>query len=74
MDGVVSVLAWVAHLRGKRDSVVGVSSGLSCVAWVRWVVRLRRWRASVDVVSGVLTWGYVIIIVIIEILSRRTKC
>ena len=50
MSGVCSVLAWVARLRGRHASVVGVGGVgdvLACVAWV------GGWCVCVD---GVLAW------------------
>ena len=53
MSGVCSVLAWVALLRGRHISVVGVGGVggvgdvLACVAWV------GGWCVCVD---GVLAW------------------
>ena len=48
-------------LRGNHASMVGVGKvggRRACVAWIGWVVCLRRWSASVDGVSGVRCYYY----------------
>ena len=52
-------MAWVALLRGKGASMVGVGGVCDLLAWVVWVglvVCLSLWHASADDMSGVLTW------------------
>ena len=62
MSGVCSVLVWVARLRGRHASVVGVGGVgdvLACVAWVGGMVCLRGWRASrggMSRMNGMLAW------------------
>ena len=77
IDGVGSVLvwvAWVAHLCGKRASMIGMGGVGDVLAWVKGQ-RVQRAQGGRVCVDDVLTWWDVIVImaVIIEILSRKTK-
>ena len=59
-------MAWVACLRRKCASMVGVggvgdvlvrvAGCIACVAWVGMVVCLWGWHAGIGGISGALTW------------------
>ena len=55
MDGVVSVPAREACQHGWCGWRAIVGGGLTCVAWVEWVMCLCGWHASVGGMSCALT-------------------